>query len=163
MAIAQTYGVSAVGHVDSVVRIDPVSYACASAEYDFVVGVRKLRITDTEAHILQELISSSMPQSRAITIKDMAVGLNLDLDEMSRVFDDFLRKLDNFTIANNGGTGSVFYEDSVHASDLIISNGDSHSFNLPLAELIGPEPTLTEEQLYSINFQPRWYQQKFVL
>lgn len=153
MSLAATYGTSVIGQTDSMVHVKPVS----DTEYDFVVGARTLRIDEMDARIIEELIESSLVQANGLPIADLAARLEVDVAEMTRAFDALLVKLDKFTIANNGGTGSVFYEDSIHSSDLIITQQGRHRFDLALAELIGPTPHISEEKLHSIGFMPRWF------
>jgi hypothetical protein len=106
----------------------------------FVVGSQKIDVTTDEIEIIQRL---------------MTMNSCSDQELVNQTFEMLIKKLDNIDIANYGGNGS-YYEETIRVSDLFKVENGVCRFDRGLALLVGNE-YLSDEQLWSIKFQPHDY------
>ena len=121
----------------------------------FTVGSRSIEVTPHEVAIIGRLIHICDTIPSGFDVEEMTRSLRYQTEEaFETAFTDLMTKLGSFNIANDGGTGTIYYESAVTGADLFKVKDGKYSFNKDLAMLIGDNPELSEEQLKSVGFKP---------
>lgn len=125
----------------------------------FYIGSSAIVLTAMEAAIINRLMIVSSVLPKGFTPEDMMRTIGFQsADSFEKFFDTLMQKLSKFPIANEGGTGTVFLEDSITGADLFKKENGCYSFNKDLASFINSDRVISEEKLHAIKFQPTMYQ-----
>lgn len=126
-----------------------------------IVGSRSITISEDEALIMGFLINEADNEG-SFSMNFLSENINLkSTEKFESIFNQLLLALNNFPIANDGGTDDVVYDYAISGRDLIIHDQHSYKFNKELAKKIGPKPIISSTNLYKINHRPHWFQPKF--
>jgi hypothetical protein len=120
----------------------------------FKAGSRFCEVTPAEASIIGRLILSVVLNPSGCSAKAMANSLDFQTEELfKKTFVDLMVKLDEFDVANDGGTGSIYFEDTIKGHNLFKVEGGRYRLNTELAAMIGEKPKISEQQLLGLKHQ----------
>jgi len=139
----------------------------------FLVGGESCQLDRNEALLLSTILAMQAGQA-GVNERDLRNLLGFSsVEEVNQAFDRVQRKLDDLTIANDAGDGGVMhqfpdgsemaiptlYDFTVKACHLFYKQGDTYCFHTELAESLGTEPVLSDEQMHGLNpvLKPAFY------
>lgn len=130
----------------------------SQSECKFCVGWDEIEVKPHEARIIALVMSAQQNSldGGGISAKLAANMLGYSRAwSFRRAFANLSEQLSNHLIANEGGTGSIFHEESVTVADLLIPDDgfNGYRYNKPLAKRIplSMDKTISEETLDQIR------------
>lgn len=121
------------------------------------VGERQFQLSQDDAALAALLIVRSTVAQISF-INNSGYVSKSDVAEQFGIhaFTSMQDSLKQFDVANDGGNGS-YYEDGVKGNDLFIECDGGYRFNTELVALLKEGHVLSDEQLWSISYQPQGY------
>lgn len=117
----------------------------------FTVGKRSFQLAQEEGAIVAFFLTAQLIYPNGVTGEQLANQFG------EGALKSLLKNLEDFHIANDGGNGGLFYEDSITGRDLFVENEGKYKFNTKLAGLLKFGDILSDQQLDSIKYVPHWY------
>jgi len=116
----------------------------------FKVGLRRQEVSPVQARIIAAIFDSEAQQKPMGAVQYAQLLGYASSDAFRGAFSRLMTALDDFVIANDGGTGSVYFEDfSSRASHLFLSGKNGYGINTIIADAVSSVPVISEEVLFA--------------